>query len=73
MTQQGVVSPIHWTFEPSPCEVCPRARECRQQLMACRQFQSFVSVGGRAWTSEPREPSPKIFALIYRDAEQVAA
>jgi hypothetical protein len=54
-----------WHYEAAPCELCPNAALCRGGL-ACRQFESFVAHGGRRWAAQPRDPTPAIYAQIFR-------
>ena len=41
--------------------------------LACEAFALFVSVGGRRWRKEPREPSAEIYARIFRGGPTLAA
>lgn len=53
----------------SPCEAyaCVNAARCRDELLACRSFASWV---GRAYSRNPKpptEPSAAIFAKIFNE------
>jgi hypothetical protein len=52
-------------LEESPCDLCPLVDPCRDEKLACDQFQSFYKFGGVKWKTELREPSQKIFAKIF--------
>lgn len=67
MATQRLISPHLWVYDVSPCETCPRASQCRDQLQACEQFRQFFLHGGRQWTSAPREPSREIYLQIEAD------
>jgi len=59
-----------WTYEESPCELCPHTARCRAELLACARFHSFVVYGGRRWASQPCEPDRDTFVRIYGDADE---
>jgi hypothetical protein len=67
-------SVTYCAFEESPCDACPIVRRCRESRLACGQFRSFVSYGGRRWRSHAREPSAAIYSKVFRETpEQLAA
>jgi hypothetical protein len=55
-----------WSFDPSPCELCPHVRLCGTGL-ACEAFAMFAVHGGRRWRSEAHEPSAIIYQRIFAE------
>jgi hypothetical protein len=66
---------VQWSFEESPCDLCPSTARCRARLEACGQFKSFVAYGGRRWRAAAREPNHERYAKIFRETgeELIAA
>jgi hypothetical protein len=61
---------------PGPCPDCPNAARCGARGLACEQFALFVRYGGlQRWRSGPRQPSPAIYARLFRECDdrQIAA
>ena len=59
-------------FDEPPCATCPHFARCSLGL-ACQQFESFYSVGGRKYRTLPREPSAEIYRRLFKIEAKVAA
>lgn len=52
-------------LEPSPCDSCPLNTRCRDEQLACDQFQAFYLRGGTGWRLAPRQPSAEIYGKVF--------
>ena len=60
-------SPLHYSYEPAPCDNCPQATACRLESKACRAFLSFVNCGSKsrlAFDVTKRVPSKALFRAL---------
>jgi hypothetical protein len=57
---------ITWMSCESPCDNCPLTARCRDEKLACAQFRLFYRRGGKKWKTEPREPSARIYRLVFK-------
>ena len=60
-------NPLHYSYEPAPCEDCPQAVMCRERQLACRAFLSFVNCGSKsrlAFDVTKRVPSKAMFQAL---------
>jgi hypothetical protein len=53
-----------WTWDESPCDLCPHRARCRQGE-ACAAFACFIKYGGRRWHTLLREPSVEQYERLY--------
>lgn len=51
--------------KPCPCDDCRHYYDCKHQLLACRQFFTFVHSG--RFMSGPRAPTRKIWLRLYAE------
>ncbi len=59
---------VAWSpvLDESPCDLCPFVARCRDQRLACDQFETFYRFGGRRWRKESREPDAEIYLRVFR-------
>jgi hypothetical protein len=62
----GTELELDWRYEAAPCETCPNAAACRAGL-ACQQFTSFITWGGRRWRAEERKPTEQLYHRIFHE------
>jgi hypothetical protein len=51
---------------------CPHALRCGVRRLACIAFETFVHRGDDSWRNEPREPSARMFAKIFKSKKLAA-
>ncbi|MGA7825288.1 MAG: hypothetical protein WCA14_13955 [Steroidobacteraceae bacterium] len=54
---------------PAPCDSCPFAARCRDELLACQQFRAYcIGLSELLWRDAQREPTREIFAAVFDDS-----
>jgi hypothetical protein len=57
---------LEWIPWESPCDNCPLVARCRDEKLACEQFQMFYKFGGTVWRRLPRDPTTRIYRRVFR-------
>lgn len=58
-------------LEESPCDNCLLVARCRDERLACDQFNTFFLRGGTGWRLAPRQPSREIFEKVFKPEKPV--